>query len=63
MTYAIMSIFFNLEFEISDLDETFAEYLEQNRPRLESYVINCVPLQDIERWLFKKLSASYVRFF
>lgn len=54
--------FFNLGVEILDSDETFAEYLKQNRSRLESYVVKCVPLQDIEHWLFKKLSASYVRY-
>ena len=42
-------------------DIEVSDYLDRNRDFLEAYIIDSVPINQLERWLIKKMTHDPVR--
>lgn len=46
---------------VQDASVDIIDYLDRNRDFLEAYIIDNVPINQLEKWLVKKMTRSIVR--
>lgn len=46
---------------VQDASVDIIDYLDRNRDFLEAYIIDNVPINQLEKWLVKKMTRNIVR--